>query len=90
MSMENLVNQPVVKQVGQQKDEDEIDLMGLLLVVAKYNRFIIKLTAGAAILSVVYALLQPNIYTGKTVVAIDSLSFNRSSSVFRGSEVPAL
>ena len=68
MSMENLVNQPVVKQVGQQKDEDEIDLMGLLLVVAKYNRFIIKLTAGAAILSVVYALLQPNIYTGKTVV----------------------
>ena len=64
MSMENLVNQPVVKQV----DDDEINLMDLLLVIAKHNRFIIKLTAGAAILSVVYALLQPNIYTGKTVV----------------------
>ena len=68
MSMENLANSPVDKQVGQQKDEDEIDLMGLLLVVAKYNRFIIKLTAGAAVLAVVVSLNMPDIYTGQTVV----------------------
>ncbi len=37
MSMENLVNQPVVKQV----DDDEINLLDLLLVIAKHNRFII-------------------------------------------------
>ena len=75
MSMENLVNQPVVKQV----DDDEINLMNLLLVIAKHNRFIIKLTAGAAILSVVYALLQPNIYTGKTVVQMPQQNSSSAS-----------
>ena len=49
-------------------DDDEINLMDLLLVIAKHNRFIIKLTATVAVLSVVYALLQPNIYTAKTVI----------------------
>ena len=49
-------------------DDDEINLMDLLLVIAKHNRFIIKLTVSVAVLSVVYALLQPNIYTAKTVI----------------------
>ncbi len=49
-------------------DDDEINLMDLLLVIAKHNRFIIKLTVLVAVLSVVYALLQPNIYTAKTVI----------------------
>ena len=49
-------------------DDDEINLMDLLLVIAKHNRFIIKLTLSVAVLSVVYALLQPNIYTAKTVI----------------------
>ena len=49
-------------------DDDEINLMDLLLVIAKHNRFIIKLTVSVAVLSVVYALLQPNIFTAKTVI----------------------
>lgn len=47
---------------------DEINLMDLLLVIAKHNRFILKLTGGAAILAVLISLLMPNIYTAKTVV----------------------
>ncbi|MFA6203860.1 MAG: GNVR domain-containing protein [Gallionella sp.] len=58
-------NQTAVQQVVQ---DDEINLMDLLLVIAKHNRFIIKLTLGAAVLAVIYALMQPNIYTAKTVL----------------------
>jgi uncharacterized protein involved in exopolysaccharide biosynthesis len=50
------------------QDDDEINLMDLLLVIAKHNRFIIKLTGSVAILAIIYALLQPNIYTAKTVI----------------------
>ena len=49
-------------------DDDEINLMDLLLVIAKHNRFIIKLTVSVAVLAVVYALLLPPIYTAKTVI----------------------
>ncbi len=49
-------------------DDDEINLMDLLLVIAKHNRFIIKLTLVVAVLAVVYALLQPPIFTAKTVI----------------------
>jgi uncharacterized protein involved in exopolysaccharide biosynthesis len=51
-----------------QQDDDEINLMDLVLVLAKHNRFIIKLTGAVAVLAVIYALLQPNIYTAKTVI----------------------
>ena len=50
------------------QDDDEINLMDLVLVLAKHNRFIIKLTASVAVLAVIYALMQPNIYTAKTVI----------------------
>lgn len=50
------------------QDDDEINLMDLLLVLAKHNRFIIKLTGAVAVLAVIYTLLQPNIYTAKTVI----------------------
>ena len=49
-------------------DDDEINLMDLLLVIAKHNRFIIKLTLSVAVLAVVYALLLPPIFTAKTVI----------------------
>lgn len=65
MSMDNKAKQTAALQTPQ---DDEINLMDLLLVVAKHNRFIIKFTAGAAILAVIYALLQPNIYTAKIVI----------------------
>lgn len=61
--MENQANQSVAPQ-----QDDEINLMDLLLVVAKHNRFILKVTGGAAVLAVVLSLLMPNIYTGKTVI----------------------
>lgn len=48
------------------KDE-EINLMEVLLAIAKHNRLIAKITLGAAVASVAAALLMSNIYTGKTV-----------------------
>lgn len=69
MSME--ANQTAVQQATQkpmQQPDDEINLMDLLLVIAKHNRFIVKFTCGAAVLAVAASLLMPNIYTGKTVV----------------------
>ena len=68
MNMENQVSNGVEQGEVRALESDEINLMDLLLVIAKHNRFILKLTGSVAILSVIYALLQPNIYTGKTVV----------------------
>lgn len=48
--------------------EDEINLMDMLLVVAKYNRLIITLTLLGAILAVAYVVLATKIYTAKTVI----------------------
>jgi uncharacterized protein involved in exopolysaccharide biosynthesis len=50
------------------QDDDEINLMDLLLVIAKHNRFIIKLTGSVAILAVAISLIMPNVYTAKTVI----------------------
>jgi len=50
-------------------DQDgEINLMDLLLVLAKYNRLIIGLTLLGAVLAVTYVLLATKIYTAKTVL----------------------
>jgi uncharacterized protein involved in exopolysaccharide biosynthesis len=49
-------------------EDDEINLMDLLLVIARHNRFILKLTLGVALLAAVVTLILPNIYTGKTVI----------------------
>ena len=51
-----------------QQDDDEINLMDLVLVLAKHNRFIIKLTAFVALLAVAISLIMPNIYTAKTMI----------------------
>ena len=50
------------------QDDDEINLMDLVLVLAKHNRFIIKLTASVGMLAVAISLIMPNIYTAKTVI----------------------
>jgi tyrosine-protein kinase Etk/Wzc len=65
--MENQTSQAVAQPAMQQAD-DEINLMDLLLVIAKHNRFIIKLTLLVAIVAVIISLLMPNIYTGKSVI----------------------
>lgn len=80
-SMENQANQEGVQP---QRPDDEINLMDLLLVIARHNRFIIKLTAVAAILAVIYVLLQPNIYTGKTVILPPQQQGSSSASMLLG------
>ncbi|MGZ8983651.1 MAG: GumC family protein [Methylotenera sp.] len=66
--MENQANQAVAPHPMQQPEDDEINLMELLLVIAKHNRFILKLTVFVAVLALAVSLLLPNIYTGKTVI----------------------
>ena len=51
-----------------QIDDDEINLMDLVLVIAKHNRFILKLTAFVAVLAVAISLIMPNVYTAKTAI----------------------
>lgn len=63
MTMEN----PTAPNNHTPAESDEIDLMELVLTIAKHNRLILKLMAGTAILAIAGTLLMPNIYTGKTV-----------------------
>jgi uncharacterized protein involved in exopolysaccharide biosynthesis len=49
-------------------DDDEINLMDILIVIAKYNRFIICITLISAVLAFVYALRQPVIYTANALI----------------------
>ena len=58
------------KQQPMHTEDDEINLMDLMLVLAKHNRFILKFTIVVALISVVAALLLPNIYTAKTVITV--------------------
>ncbi|MBI5656960.1 MAG: lipopolysaccharide biosynthesis protein [Geobacter sp.] len=46
-----------------QPEEDEINLLELLLVLVKRKRLIVGMTLAAAIISIVYSLTLPNIYT---------------------------
>ena len=48
--------------------DDEINLMELLLVLAKHNRFILKGTGIAAILAMIASLLMPNVYKAEAVI----------------------
>ena len=65
--MQNQDNQTALARQSQ-LDDDEINLMDLLLVIAKHNRFILKLTGTVALLAVIYSLMLPNIYTAKTMI----------------------
>lgn len=59
--MENQTNTPVPD--NRQPDDDEINLLDLLIVLAKHKKRIIGVTFAAALLAVGYALSLPNIYT---------------------------
>jgi len=61
------INMPMKTNTGLQAEDEEINLMELVLVVAKHNRFILKLMAGTAVFAIALSLLMPNIYTSKTV-----------------------
>lgn len=84
MSMENQPDTPVAPQAVQQSqvpqpDGDEINLMDLLLVIARHNRFILKFTGGAAVLAVVVSLLMTNIFTGKAVIMTPQVETSTAS-----------
>jgi uncharacterized protein involved in exopolysaccharide biosynthesis len=49
-------------------DDDEINLMDMMLVIAKYNRFIIAFTAISVVLAFIYALRQPTLYTANALI----------------------
>ncbi|MFZ2525395.1 MAG: Wzz/FepE/Etk N-terminal domain-containing protein [Candidatus Ferrigenium altingense] len=59
--MENQTNTPVPD--NRQPDDDEINLLDLLIVLAKHKKRIIGVTLAAALMAVGYALSLPNIYT---------------------------
>jgi hypothetical protein len=44
--------------------DDEINLLGLLIVLAKHKSMILKITLGVALRAVEVVLLLPNVYTG--------------------------
>lgn len=54
--------------LGEKAPASEITMMDLLLVIAKHNRFIIKLTLAVAVLAVGAALLMTNRYTARVVI----------------------
>jgi tyrosine-protein kinase Etk/Wzc len=64
-------------------DEDEINLLDLLIVLAKHKAMILKVTLGAAILAVIVTLLMPNVYTG-TVRLLPPQKNESSASAFLG------
>ncbi len=49
-------------------DEDEINLLDLLIVLAKHKFLVLGLPAAAAVISLVVALLLPNYYTATTKI----------------------
>ena len=63
----------------QSQTEDEINLLDLLIVIAKNKKMILSVTFVAALLSVGISLLLPNVYTGITKILPPQSS--QSSSV---------
>lgn len=53
---------------SQRSDDDEINFMDILLVIAKYNRFIMAFTAVSIVLALIYVMVVPYSYTAKTVI----------------------
>ncbi len=64
--MQNQDNQTAAH--SQRSDDDEINLMDILLVIAKYNRFIMAFTTVSIVLALIYVMTQPFSYTAKTVI----------------------
>lgn len=56
------------QQVSAEQAENEINLLELLMVLVKRKRLIITVTLAAAIASICYSLLLPNIYTATAKV----------------------
>ncbi|OIR01557.1 LPS O-antigen length regulator [mine drainage metagenome] len=57
-------NQAITPSVQNMPDDDEINLLDLLIVLAKHKAMILKITLGAALLAIGVSLLMSNVYTG--------------------------
>ena len=57
-------NQAITPLVPDTPDDDEINLLDLLIVLAKHKAMILKITLGAALLAIGVSLLMSNVYTG--------------------------
>jgi len=77
--MENQTNTPAPD--NRQPDEDEINLLDLLIVLAKHKKRIIGLTIAAALLAIGYALSLPNIYTATTKILPPQQSQSSASAM---------
>ena len=64
-----------------QEGEGEVNFMDLMLVVAKYNRFIIMVTVLAAVLSIIYVMQATRVYTAKTVILPPQQESSASSAL---------
>ena len=63
------------------REDEEISLLDLLIVLAKHKWLVLGLPFAAAILAVVYSLLLPNIYTATTKVLPPQQSQSASSAM---------
>lgn len=61
--------------------EDEIDLLDLLIVLARHKRLILSVTIGSAIIAAIVALLIPNRYTATTKILPPQQSQSASSMI---------
>jgi len=50
------------------RDDDQVSLLDVLIVLAKHKRLVLGLPAAAALVSAVVSLLLPNYYTGTTKI----------------------
>ena len=73
-------NQIAIQQQATPED-DEINLLDLLIVLAKHKKRIIGATFVAALLAVGYALSLPNIYTGSTKILPPQQSQSSASAM---------
>lgn len=51
-----------------EREDDEISLLDLLIVLAKRKKMILGMTAGVALIAAALSLAMPNIYTGATKI----------------------
>jgi uncharacterized protein involved in exopolysaccharide biosynthesis len=66
-------------------EEDGIDLLGLLMVIAREKSTILRATAAAVALSATIALLLPGVYTAKAVILPPDKDHSGLSSLAMGS-----
>ena len=76
-------NQATTPAYQELPEDDEINLLDLLIVLAKHKAMILKVTLGAALLAVGISLLMPNIYTG-TVKILPPQKSESSASALLG------